>query len=119
MKESSNIAVIESGSKQYTISEGSIIDVEKLNAEVGSKVSLDNVLLYSDDKNTLVGQPKLSNVKISCEVLNQIKDKKKIVFKFKNKTGYKKKQGHRQQYTTLKVLSIKASSAKKQAKSED
>lgn len=102
------LAIIETGGKQYTVTEGSILDVEKLGLEKGAPVAFDKVLLYSDDKATAVGQPYLENVKVSGTVLNNIKADKVIVFKFKRKTGYQKKQGHRQNYTTVKIESIKA-----------
>jgi large subunit ribosomal protein L21 len=102
-----NIAVIETGSKQYLIKEGTVLDIEKLEIDDNKNtIEFDKVLLVRKGKTTKVGKPYLENVKIKATVLNQIKAPKIIVFKFKKKTGYKKKQGHRQQLTTVKIESI-------------
>ena len=100
-----DIAIIETGSKQYLVKEGTVIDVEKLDLEKGS-VSFDKVLLIKKGKTTKVGRPYLEGVSVKASVLNQVKSPKLIVFKFKKKTGYKKKQGHRQNLTTVKIESL-------------
>ena len=100
------VAIIETGSKQYKVSPGTIIDIEKLPLEIGDTVRFDKVLLLEDEKNFKVGQPYLEGVVVEATVLNQIKAPKVIVFKFKRKTGYKRTQGHRQRYTTVKVTGI-------------
>jgi large subunit ribosomal protein L21 len=102
------IAVIETGGKQYIVSAKTVIDIEKLDGESKGTVSFDKVLLYSDGKDIKVGQPYLKDASVSATIMEQHKDKKKIVFKFKRKTGYKKKQGHRQQLTCIRVDKIKA-----------
>ena len=99
------LAVIECGSKQYLIEEGTIIDVESLNSDNG-KLTLDKVLMLNDGKSTQIGQPFLSNVSVKAEVLEDFRDSKEVVFKFKRKTGYKKTQGHRQNYSRLKISKI-------------
>ena len=99
------LAVIEQGSKQYIIEEGSIIDVEKINSDKKT-ISIDSILLINNDGKTTIGQPTLKNVKVTAEILEQFKDKKETVFKFKRKTGYKKTQGHRQSLTRLKIKNI-------------
>ena len=96
-------AVIETGGKQYIVSEGSVIYVEKLDAEVGKKVSFDKVLMV-DDK---VGTPYLNNVEVSGEVVRNGKAKKITIFKYTQKKKYRKKQGHRQPYTKVEIKSIK------------
>ena len=83
------IAVIELGSKQFIIEEGSIIDVEKIDTD-SKKIKIDNVLLVNDSKNTTVGQPTVKDATVEAEILEQFKDDKQTVFKFKRKTGYKK-----------------------------
>ena len=99
-------AIIETGSKQYNVSENTVISVEKLDGNSDDTLKLDKVLLINDGKKTTLGTPYIDNAHIEATILDQEKEKKKIVFKFKRKTGYKKKQGHRQQLTTLKVTKI-------------
>lgn len=102
-------AVIVTGGKQYRVSEGDVVYVEKLNAEVESTVELDNVLVVSKDNGELVvGKPVVEGAKVSAKVLAQGKDKKVIVFKYKRKKDYRKKQGHRQAYTKLQIEKINA-----------
>ena len=97
-------AVIETGGKQYVVSPGSILDFEKIDLESSSSVRFDKVLLISKDSNIEIGQPYLEGATILGTVLEQKRDKKVLVFKFKKKTGYKKTQGHRQYLTTVKKI---------------
>jgi ribosomal protein L21 len=102
-------AVVVTGGKQYRVSEGDVLYVEKLNAEVESTVELDNVLVVSKDNGELVvGKPVVEGAKVSAKVLAQGKDKKIIVFKYKRKKDYRKKQGHRQAYTKIQIEKINA-----------
>lgn len=101
-------AVVNTGGKQYKVQEGDLLRVEKLAGEVGSEVSFDKVLLFSDGEKLTVGQPLLDNVAVSGQIVEQGKGKKIIVFKYKRRKTYRKKQGHRQQYTTVKIASITA-----------
>lgn len=101
-------AVIETGGKQFRVEEGDVVSVEKLNEEIGSTIVLDKVILVSDDAGTRVGAPYLEGVSVSAEVLDQGKAKKIIVFKYKPKKGYKRKQGHRQLFTKLHIVKINA-----------
>jgi large subunit ribosomal protein L21 len=102
-------AVVVTGGKQYRVAEGDVVYVEKLNAEVESTVELDNVLVVSKDNGELViGKPVVEGAKVSAKVLAQGKDKKVIVFKYKRKKDYRKKQGHRQAYTKLQIEKINA-----------
>lgn len=98
-------AVVVSGGKQYTVQEGDIIKVEKLDKNVGDKVDLD-VLMISDENGARVGV-KLKNAACQAEVLAQGKEDKVVVFKYKPKKNERKKQGHRQPFTELKILSVK------------
>lgn len=98
-------AVIETGGKQYRVQEGDVITVEKLNAEAGDKVTFDKVLLMSDGKDVKVGTPYL-DAAVSGSVVENGKGKKVIIFKYKAKKDYRKKQGHRQPYTMVKIDSL-------------
>ncbi len=103
-------AVIETGSKQYTVEANTILDVEKLDVQPEGTVVFDRVLLVNDGKTTSIGMPYLAGATVTAFVLEQRKDDKVIVFKFKRKTGYQKKAGHRQQYTRVRVQSIEFAS---------
>ena len=99
-------AIVENGSKQYKAEVGSVIKFEKLNANVGDKVEL-NVVLVENDGNVLVAD-EVKNYKVVGEVLEQGKDKKIVVYKYKPKKNERKKQGHRQPFTAVKILEIAA-----------
>ena len=99
-------AIVENGSKQYKVEVGSIVKFEKLSGEIGDKVEL-NVLMVSDDKGIKVGK-KAEEFKAVGEIVEQGKDKKIIVFKYKAKENERKKQGHRQPFTSVKILEIAA-----------
>jgi large subunit ribosomal protein L21 len=99
-------AVIFTGGKQYKVSEGETLRVEKIPGEIGSSVSFDRVLMFSDGKTIKVGQPTLTDVAVQGHIVEQGKAKKVIVFKYKKRKRYRKKLGHRQQYTALKIDTI-------------
>lgn len=101
-------AVISSGGKQYKVQEGEILRVEKLSGDVGAPVSFDNILMFSDEENVNVGTPVLSDVSVQGHIVEQGKAKKILVFKYKRRKRYRRKQGHRQQFTAIKIDSIKA-----------
>ena len=99
-------AVVETGGKQLIVKEGQEIYVEKLEAEVGDKITIDKVVLLSD-ASTKIGTPYVEGAKVECTVAKQGKDKKITIFKYKAKKGStRKKQGHRQPYTKLTVDTI-------------
>ncbi len=100
-------AIIATGGKQYKVSEGDVIRVEKLGKEVGETVVFDQVLALRDDEALKTGADAAS-ANVSATVVNNGKAKKIIVYKFKSKKGYHKKQGHRQLFTEVKIDSIKA-----------
>lgn len=104
-------AIFENGNKQYKVSVGDVVKVEKLAAEVGATVTFP-VVLTADEKGIQVGK-EVEKVQVTAEVLSQGKDKKIIVFKYKAKKNERKKQGHRQPYTQIKVTAIGAAAAKK------
>ncbi|MGI6327696.1 MAG: 50S ribosomal protein L21 [Dethiobacteria bacterium] len=99
-------AIIETGGKQYRVSEGTICNVEKLDTGVGEEVVFDKVLLINDEDRTEVGSPYLTGRKVSAKVLAHGKGKKIIVFKFKPKKNYRRKQGHRQPFTRVVIEKI-------------
>lgn len=102
-------AVVVTGGKQYKVAEGDILYVEKLTADVDSTVELDNVLLVGKDNGeTVVGKPMVEGAKVTAKVLAQGKAKKVVVFKYKPKKDYRKKQGHRQPYTKIQIEKINA-----------
>jgi len=102
-------ALIESGGKQYKVSEGTVLKVEKLEAAAGDRLSIDKVLMVNDENgNVKVGNPLVSNARVEVEVMEQGRNKKVVVFKYKRRKNYRKKQGHRQPFTRLKVLTIEA-----------
>ena len=99
-------AVIETGGKQYRVQEGDVVFVEKLSASEGDSVDFDKVLLCSNDDGLKVGKPYVDGSKVQGTVLSQGKDKKIIVYKYKAKKNYSKRQGHRQPHTKVKIEKI-------------
>ena len=99
-------AIIATGGKQYKVSEGDVIKVEKIDAEAGNTVTFDQVIAVSDG--TLKVGEEVANATVSATVMEQGRGKKVIVYKYKRKTGYHKKNGHRQAYTQVKIDKINA-----------
>lgn len=99
-------AVVATGGKQYKVQEGEILRVEKIPGEVGAPVTFDKVLLFSDGENLKIGNPLVTDVAVQGHIVAQAKAKKVIVFKYKRRKRYRRKQGHRQQYTAVQVDSI-------------
>lgn len=99
-------AIIATGGKQYKVSEGDVIKVEKLNAEEGNTVTFDQVIAVND--NAMKVGNDVANASVTGTVMEQGKGKKVIVYKYKRKTGYHKKNGHRQAYTQVKIEKINA-----------
>ena len=98
-------AVMETGGKQYKVQQGDVVFIEKLDAEAGSTVTFDKVLVLGGD-NLKVGAPYVDGATVSASVVKQGKSKKVIVYKYKPKKGYHKKQGHRQPYTKVEITAI-------------
>lgn len=102
-------AVIETGGKQHKVTEEEILRIDKLDVEPGAEVVFDKVMMVkADDEKVTIGQPYVENASVTAEVLEQGKDKKIIVFKYKRKKNYQRKQGHRQRYTAVKIKAIAA-----------
>ncbi len=99
-------AVVASGGKQYKVSKGDVIQVEKIDQDLGATVVLDKVLLVGEGEDCQAGAPYLDGCTVTCEVAEQLKGKKIIVFKKKRRKNYRRKNGHRQLYTRLKVTDI-------------
>lgn len=102
-------AVIKTGGKQYKVVENQILKVEKLECEVGDKIKFDDVLSFSDGEKITIGEPLVKGAVVNAEVIEQKKDKKVIIFKKKRRQGYKRKLGHRQYQTVLKILDFSQS----------
>ena len=98
-------AIIATGGKQYRVSEGDVIYIEKIDADVDSTVSFD-VLLVGNDGDVKVGTPVVEGVKVEGKVVGQVRGEKIIVFKYKAKKNYRRKQGHRQPYTKVEITKI-------------
>ncbi len=107
-------AVIETGGKQYRVQEGDVITVEKLNVEAGQVVTFDKVLVLGEGKDVKVGTPYL-DAAVTGTVVENGKGQKVIIFKYKAKKDYRKKQGHRQPYTMVKIESLTGEAHKKAA----
>jgi large subunit ribosomal protein L21 len=101
-------AVVATGGKQYKVAEGDILRVEKLGGEVGSAVAFDKVLIFSDGENVKIGQPEVDGVTVHGQIVDQGKSKKIIIFKYKRRKGYRRKQGHRQLFTAVRIDRIEA-----------
>ena len=99
-------AVIQTGGKQYVAAPGEELKVEKLPGEVGETIAFDRVLLTSDGENVNLGKPYLENTKVLGRITGHGRNKKILVFKYKKRKGYRKKLGHRQNYTLVKVENI-------------
>ncbi len=99
-------AVIETGGKQYKVSEGDVVYIEKLDVEAGADVSFDKVLLVGEGSDVKVGAPLVDGVSVTGKVIKNDKAKKVVVYKYKPKKGYHKKQGHRQPYTKVEITKI-------------
>ena len=100
-------AVIQSGGKQHRVSPGDVLKLEKLQGGSGDSVTFDQVLLTSDGKNTKIGKPYLSKASVKARVVQQGRDRKVAVVKFKAKKRYLRRKGHRQHFTQLQVMEIK------------
>ena len=99
-------AVIRTGGKQYTVSAGQVVEVEKLDVEPGSEIELGDVLMVSDEGTVTTGKPVVENARVVARVLAQDRDKKIVVFKYKPKKRYRRKTGHRQSITRLAIKEI-------------
>lgn len=102
-----NFAVIEAGGKQYKVRVGEKIKIEKISGKEGEIIRFNKVLLKFEDGKVSIGTPYLSDAEVQGKIISQGKDKKKIVFRYRSKTRYRKKKGHRQAYTEVEIANIK------------
>ena len=101
-------SIIETGSKQYRVSAGDTLQIERLAVEAGKPVTFDRVLLVSNDGKVTVGAPTVTGASVVADVVEHIRGEKKLTFKMKRRKGYHKSIGHRQELTVVKVKEIKA-----------
>ncbi|MCK5460049.1 50S ribosomal protein L21 [Candidatus Parcubacteria bacterium] len=103
-----NLAVIKTGGKQYIVKKGDDLKIEKIDEKIGRKINFEEVLLVSDkeEKEIKIGNPFIDGVKVQGEIIEQGKNKKVVVVKYKSKTRYKRTLGHRQNYTKVKITKV-------------
>ncbi|MFA6135844.1 MAG: 50S ribosomal protein L21 [Candidatus Paceibacterota bacterium] len=102
-----NFAVIKTGGKQFIVSSGDKLKIEKIEGQAGDKVSFDNILAVFDDSQVKVGKPVVDGAKVEGEIIRQARDKKVIVFKYHSKARVRKTKGHRQHFTEVKITLVK------------
>jgi large subunit ribosomal protein L21 len=106
-------AVVNSGGKQYKVQQGQVLRIEKIPGDVGNPVTFEQVLMFSDGENVSIGQPALKDIAVEGHIVEQGKAKKIIVFKYKRRKRYRRKKGHRQEFTAVRIDGIKAKTQKK------
>ena len=99
-------AVVSTGGKQYRVKEGDILRIEKIPGDVGENFSFDKVLLLSDGSELTIGEPTVPNASVNARIVQQGKSKKVLVFKYKRRKRFRRKQGHRQPFTAVQIDSI-------------
>ena len=101
-------AVVATGGKQYRVEEGDVLRIEKVAGNVGDEVALDQVLMVGGGEDVRIGQPVVEGACVKASIVEQRKNKKVLVFKYKRRKRYRRKQGHRQPYTAIKISAIEA-----------
>lgn len=99
-------AIIKTGGKQYKVSEGDVLSIEKLDAQIGEEVNFD-VLMLAGDEGVTIGKPMVEEAKVTAKIVEHGKGPKVMIFKYKSKKNYRKRQGHRQPYTKVEILTVK------------
>lgn len=99
-------AIIKTGGKEYKVAQGDVVRIEKLDAQPGTSVQLDQVLLVNDGKKDHIGTPTVAGAKVEAEVIDQMRDRKVIVFKKTRRHNYRRKKGHRQHLTVVKITKV-------------
>ena len=100
-------AIVETGGKQYRVAPGDLLDIEHQPGEAGNSITLDRVLLLSEEGKVTAGTPTVANASVVAQVVEQIRGPKKVAFKMKRRKGYHRKVGHRQVLTRVKIAEIK------------
>ena len=101
-----SFAIIETGGKQYKVSASKILEIEKVNAEVGKTIKFKNVLLLNDDKNTEVGSPNIEGASVEAKLLENVKDRTVLIFHKRRRKHSRKKNGHRQRHSKIQITKI-------------
>jgi len=101
-------AVIKTGGKQYRVTPGDLVRVEKVDGNIGDEVSFEKVLMFSDGDNVNLGKPYLEDIKVNGRIASHGKNRKVVVFKYKKRKGYRRRKGHRQDFTLVKIEDIGA-----------
>ena len=101
-----SFAIIETGGKQYKVSASKILEIEKIDVEVGKTVKFENVLLLNDDKNTEVGNPNIKGASVEAKLLDNIKDRTVLIFHKRRRKHSRKKNGHRQRHSKIQITKI-------------
>ena len=114
-----SFAIIETGGKQYKVSASKILEVEKLDAEIGKTIKFENVLLLNDDKNTEVGSPNIKGAIVEAKLLNNVKDRTVLVFHKRRRKHSRKKNGHRQRHSKIQITKILSKDGKLIASAQD
>lgn len=112
-------AIIKTGGKQYKVSPGDVLDIERIKGETGDTVEFDTVITVADGDSVQVGTPTLDGVSVTAELEEQYRGKKIVVFKIKRRKGYRRRQGHRQDLSRVRVLEINQGKAKKKSTKAD
>ena len=111
-------AVVNSGGKQYKVQQGQVLRIEKIPGDVGNPVTFERVLMFSDGESISIGQPALEDIVVEGQIVEQGKAKKIIVFKYKRRKRYRRKKGHRQEFTAVMIDGLKTK-AKKSSKTKE
>ncbi len=111
-------AVVKTGGKQYRVAKGDVVKVEKLDGDPGTRLDLNEVLLVNTGSDVLVGRPFIEGATVATEIVDQARDRKILVFKFRRRKRYRRKAGHRQAFTALKIIEITAGGAPVEATAE-
>ena len=114
-----SFAIIETGGKQYKVSASKILEVEKLEAEVGKTIKFQNVLLLNDDKNTEIGNPSIKGASVEAKLLENVKDRTVLIFHKRRRKHSRKKNGHRQRHSKIQITKILSKDGKLIASAEN